>query len=158
MKKKGNKVFIFSDGACSGNPGPGGYGVILRYNGREKELSGGEAHTTNNRMELMGVITGLEALKHPCDVVIQTDSRYVIDGIEKGWAKSWKKRGWVKSDKKPAANSDLWERLLQLLEIHQVEFCWIKGHAGHPENERCDRLAVQRSREIKTGSGNELSE
>lgn len=158
MKKKGNKVFIFSDGACSGNPGPGGYGVILRYNGREKELSGGEAHTTNNRMELMGVITGLEALKHPCDVVIQTDSRYVIDGIEKGWAKSWKKRGWVKSDKKPAANSDLWERLLQLLEIHQVEFCWIKGHAGHPENERCDRLAVQRSREFKTGSGNELSE
>lgn len=148
MKKKGNKVFVFSDGACSGNPGPGGYGVILRYNRREKELSGGEAHTTNNRMELMGVITGLEALKHPCDVVIQTDSRYVIDGIEKGWAKSWKKRGWVKSDKKPAANSDLWERLLQLLEIHQVEFCWIKGHAGHPENERCDRLAVQRSREF----------
>ncbi len=106
----------------------------------------------------MGVITGMEALKHPCDVIIQTDSRYVIDGIEKGWAKSWKKRGWVKSDKKPAANSDLWERLLQLLEIHRVEFFWIKGHAGHPENERCDRLAVQRSREIKTGSGNELGE
>lgn len=149
MKQKGSKVFIFSDGACSGNPGPGGFGVILRYGDMEKELSGGEAHTTNNRMELMGVITGLEALKHPCSVVIQTDSRYVIDGIEKGWAKSWKKRGWVKSDKKPAANSDLWERLLQLLEVHKVEFCWIKGHAGHAENERCDYLAVQKSREFR---------
>lgn len=157
MKRKKSKIFIFSDGACSGNPGPGGYGVILRYGDMEKELSGGEAHTTNNRMELMGVITGLKALKHPCDVIIQTDSRYVIDGIEKGWAKSWKKNGWVKSNKKPAANSDLWECLLQLLEIHRVEFCWIKGHAGHPENERCDRLAVQKSREYKNSSGSELS-
>lgn len=137
------QVYIFSDGACSGNPGPGGYGVILRCEGREKELSGGEHQTTNNRMELMGVITGLEALKYPCKVTIQTDSKYVVDGIEKGWAKSWKKNGWIKSDKKPALNSDLWERLLKLLEVHEVKFTWIKGHAGHPENERCDRLAVE---------------
>ena len=136
------QVYIFSDGACSGNPGPGGYGVILRCDGREKELSGGEPQTTNNRMELMGVITGLEALKYPCKVMVQTDSKYVVDGIEKGWAKSWKRNNWIKSDKKPALNSDLWDRLLKLLEIHEVKFSWIKGHAGHPENERCDRLAV----------------
>lgn len=135
-------VYIFSDGACSGNPGPGGYGVILRCDGKEKELSGGEAHTTNNRMELMGVITGLEALKLPCKVILQTDSKYVVDSVTKGWAKGWRKNGWVKSDKKPALNSDLWERLLNLLEIHEVTFNWIKGHAGHEENERCDRLAV----------------
>ena len=136
------EVQIFSDGACSGNPGPGGYGVILRCEGYEKELSGGEPHTTNNRMELLGVITGLEALKYPCRVMIQTDSRYVVDGIEKGWARSWRKNGWIKSDKKPALNSDLWERLLNLLDQHEVRFTWIKGHAGHPENERCDRMAV----------------
>lgn len=135
-------VYIFSDGACSGNPGPGGYGVILRCDGREKELSGGEPHTTNNRMELMGVITGLEALKYPCKVILQTDSKYVVDSVTKGWAKSWKKNGWVKSDRKPALNADLWERLLNLLEIHNVTFNWIKGHAGHAENERCDSLAV----------------
>ena len=135
-------VYIFSDGACSGNPGPGGYGVILRCDGREKELSGGEADTTNNRMELSGVIAGLEALKFPCKVILQTDSRYVVDGIEKGWAKSWQRNNWIKSDKKPALNRDLWERLLELLEQHEVSFVWIKGHAGHEENERCDRLAV----------------
>ena len=135
-------VYIFSDGACSGNPGPGGYGVILRCNGREKEISGGESHTTNNRMELMGVITGLEALKYPCKVILQTDSKYVVDSVTKGWAKSWRKNNWIKSDKKPALNADLWERLLNLLEIHDVTFNWIKGHAGHAENERCDRLAV----------------
>lgn len=141
MEKR--QVYIFSDGACSGNPGPGGWGVILRCDGYEKELSGGEAHTTNNRMELTGVIKGLEALKYPCKVTIQTDSRYVVDGIEKGWAASWRKRGWVKADKKPALNPDLWGRLLDLLEIHEVKFTWIKGHAGHPENERCDSLAVE---------------
>ena len=135
-------VYIFSDGACSGNPGPGGYGVILRCDGREKELSGGEPDTTNNRMELSGVIAGLEALKFPCKVILQTDSRYVVDGIEKGWAKSWQRNNWIKSDKKPALNRDLWERLLELLELHEVSFVWIKGHAGHEENERCDRLAV----------------
>ena len=135
-------VYIFSDGACSGNPGPGGYGVILRCDGKEKELSGGEPDTTNNRMELSGVIAGLEALKYPCKVIIQTDSRYVVDGIEKGWARSWQRNNWIKSDKKPALNKDLWEKLLELLELHEVSFVWIKGHAGHEENERCDRLAV----------------
>ncbi len=135
-------VEIFSDGACSGNPGPGGFGAILRCDGREKEISGGEPHTTNNRMELLGVITALEALKYPCEVRVTTDSKYVVDGISKGWAAGWKKRGWKKSDGKPALNPDLWERLLALLEIHKTEFVWIKGHAGHPENERCDRLAV----------------
>lgn len=135
-------VEIYSDGACSGNPGPGGFGAILRCDGREKEISGGEAHTTNNRMELLGVITALEALKYPCEVRITTDSKYVVDGISKGWAAGWKKRGWKKSDGKPALNPDLWDRLLALLEIHKAEFVWIKGHAGHPENERCDRLAV----------------
>ncbi len=148
MEKR--QVYIFSDGACSGNPGPGGWGVILRCDGHEKELSGGEAHTTNNRMELTGVIKGLEALKYPCKVTIQTDSRYVVDGIEKGWAASWKKRGWVKADKKPALNPDLWGRLLDLLEVHEVKFTWIKGHAGHPENERCDSLAVEQ-RDIYAG-------
>ncbi|HBH95232.1 MAG TPA: ribonuclease HI [Ruminococcaceae bacterium] len=143
MNQTKKQVYIFSDGACSGNPGPGGYGVILRCDGREKELSGGEAMTTNNRMELMGVITGLEALKYPCRVTVQTDSKYVADGIEKGWARSWKKNNWIKSDKKPALNSDLWDRLLNLLDIHEVRFTWIKGHAGHPENERCDKLAVE---------------
>ena len=135
-------VYIFSDGACSGNPGPGGYGVILRCDGREKELSGGETNTTNNRMELSGVIAGLEALKFPCKVILQTDSRYVVDGIEKGWAESWRRNNWIKSDRKPALNRDLWERLLGLLEVHEVKFVWIKGHAGFAENERCDRLAV----------------
>ncbi len=143
------KVEAFTDGACSGNPGPGGYGVILRCEGREKEISGGEPHTTNNRMELMGVITALEALKYPCAVTITTDSKYVVDGITKGWAKSWKSRGWKKSDGKPALNPDLWERLLGLLEIHQTEFRWIKGHAGHPENERCDALAVEQRDKFK---------
>ncbi|MBE6838518.1 MAG: ribonuclease HI [Ruminococcus sp.] len=135
-------VEIFTDGACSGNPGPGGYGVILRFGEHEKELSGGEEHTTNNRMELMAVITALEALKRPCRVCITTDSKYVVDGIEKGWAKSWRAKGWIKSDKKPAINPDLWGRLLDLIDRHEVEFRWVKGHAGHPENERCDELAV----------------
>ena len=148
MEKR--QCYICSDGACSGNPGPGGWGVILRCDGKEKEMSGGEAHTTNNRMELTGVIKGLEALKYPCKVTIQTDSRYVVDGIEKGWAEGWRKRGWVKSDKQPALNPDLWGRLLELIAIHEVKFTWIKGHAGHPENERCDSLAVEQ-RDIYAG-------
>lgn len=135
-------VEIFTDGACSGNPGAGGWGAILCCGGYEKELSGGEPHTTNNRMELMGVISALEALRRPCKVIVTTDSKYVYDGITKGWAESWRRRGWVKSDKKPALNPDLWGRLLDLLAVHEVEFRWIKGHAGHAENERCDRLAV----------------
>lgn len=139
MKKR---VEIFTDGACSGNPGPGGYGAILKYGEHIKELSGGEEQTTNNRMELTAVITALEALKEPCFVTLTTDSKYVVDGVEKGWAKSWRENGWKKKDKKPALNPDLWGKLLDLLEIHEVKFNWVKGHAGHPENERCDELAV----------------
>ncbi|MEE1330515.1 MAG: ribonuclease HI [Acutalibacteraceae bacterium] len=133
---------IFTDGACSGNPGPGGWGAVLRFAGKEKELSGGEINTTNNRMELTAVIKALEALKEPCEVRLVTDSKYVADGLSKGWARSWQKNGWRKADKKPALNSDLWERLLSLSDIHSVTVEWVKGHAGHPENERCDRLAV----------------
>lgn len=136
-------VEIFTDGACSGNPGPGGYGVVLRYGSVEKELSGGEKATTNNRMELTGVIKGLTALKRPCRVILTTDSKYVCDSINKGWLYGWKKKGWIKSDKKPVLNVDLWEQLLPLLEKHEVTFNWVKGHAGHPENERCDKLAVE---------------
>lgn len=139
-------IEIYTDGACSGNPGPGGWGAILRFRTGEKvyekEISGGEAGTTNNRMELTGVISALAALKEPCQVLLTTDSKYVVDSITKGWVYGWKKRGWVKSDKKPALNVDLWEQLLPLLERHKVTFHWVKGHAGHPENERCDQLAV----------------
>lgn len=135
-------VEIFTDGACSGNPGPGGWGAVLRYNGHEKELSGGERDTTNNRMELTAVIKALEQLKEPCKVTLTTDSKYVSDGIGKGWAESWQKNDWRKADKKPALNPDLWERLLELLKVHDVTINWVKGHAGHPENERCDELAV----------------
>lgn len=136
------KVFIFTDGACSGNPGPGGWGVVLRYGTAEKELSGYEPDTTNNRMELTACIEALKALKEPCEVIITTDSQYVVNGITKGWAESWRTNGWKKADKKPVLNPELWEALLSELERHSVTFDWIKGHAGHPENERCDRLAV----------------
>lgn len=135
-------VEIFTDGACSGNPGPGGYGAILRCGSHVKEISGGESNTTNNRMELSGVIAALSALKKPCDVILTTDSKYVCDSVTKGWARSWQKNGWKKADKKPALNADLWEQLLKLLDVHNVKFVWVKGHAGHPENERCDELAV----------------
>ncbi len=137
------KVNIYTDGACKGNPGPGGWGAILDYNGKRKELSDGEHSTTNNRMELSAVIASLSALTEPCEVVLTSDSRYVVDAVEKGWVYGWKKRGWKKSDNSPALNSDLWEKLLPLLSKHEVRFVWIKGHAGHPENERCDELAVQ---------------
>lgn len=136
-------VTLYTDGACSGNPGPGGWGAILLYNGHEKALSGGEAHTTNNRMELTAVIRGLEALKQPCAVELYSDSKYVIDALEKGWAVGWKKRGWVKSDKKPALNPDLWERLLELCGVHRVHCHWVKGHAENPYNNRCDEMAVR---------------
>ena len=135
-------VTIYTDGACSGNPGPGGYGAILMYGAHKKELSGGNPNTTNNRMELMGVITALKALNRPCQVDLYTDSQYVVNAIEKGWAKKWQANGWMRNKKEPALNADLWEELLRLCELHQVEIVWIKGHAGHPENERCDRLAV----------------
>jgi len=140
-------VTIYTDGACSGNPGPGGWGAVLRYMEKEKEISGGEAETTNNRMELTAVIKALEALKEPCIVDLWSDSKYVIDGLEKGWAEGWKKRGWIKSDKKPALNPDLWERLLELTHIHEMHYHWVKGHAENRYNNRCDELAVaQRER------------
>lgn len=140
------RVDLFTDGACSGNPGPGGWGVILRFGGTDKELAGGEKDTTNNRMELTAVIRGLEALTKPCRVTVHTDSRYIVDAFEKGWLENWIARGWrrsaTKGQGKPVLNVDLWQRLLELLETHQAEFKWIRGHTGHPENERADRLAT----------------
>ncbi len=146
MKKK---VKIYTDGACSGNPGPGGWGAILCYNGIEKELSGGEKNTTNNRMELCGAIYALKALKEPCEVELTSDSKYLTDAILQGWVYSWRANNWKKADKKPALNIDLWEELLDLLEIHDVKFIWVKGHAGHEYNERCDRLAVEYYTDLK---------
>ena len=136
------QIEIYTDGACSGNPGPGGWGAVLVYNGKEKELSGSEKETTNNRMELTAVIMALNALNQPCEVKLTTDSKYVCDAVNKGWVYSWKKNGWKKSDKKPALNVDLWKELLSLLEKHEVEFIWVKGHNGHKYNEICDALAV----------------
>lgn len=135
-------VTIYTDGACSGNPGPGGWGAILQYKDVSREMSGGEKMTTNNRMELLGVISALEALKEPCIVELWSDSKYVIDALEKGWAKSWRKKDWIKSDKKPALNIDLWERLLPLTERHEMRYHWVKGHANNQYNNRCDQLAV----------------
>ena len=142
-------VILYTDGACSGNPGPGGWGAILEYKGVEKEFSGGEAQTTNNRMELTAVIEGLKKLKEPCIVELYSDSKYVIDGLEKGWAKSWQSRGWKKADKKPALNPDLWEQLLALTDIHTMHYHWVKGHADNPKNNRCDQLAVAQSQQYK---------
>ena len=142
-------VTLYTDGACSGNPGPGGWGAILEFNGHEKELSGGEANTTNNRMELTAVIRGLQALKEPCIVELYSDSKYVIDGLSKGWAESWKKNGWRKADKKPALNSDLWEQLLALTHIHTLRYHWVKGHAENEKNNRCDQMAVAESQAFK---------
>ncbi len=144
--KQRKQVEIFTDGACSGNPGPGGWGAILRYGEREKELSGGEPDTTNNRMELTAAIEALSALREPCDVVLTSDSKYLVDAVTRRWVYAWKKNGWRKSDRSPALNADLWERLLPLLETHRVRFVWVRGHNEHPENERCDRLAVAESR------------
>ena len=135
-------VEIYTDGACSGNPGPGGWGAVLMYNGVEKQLSGSEKETTNNRMELSAVITALKALKEPCYVTLTTDSKYVCDAINKGWLNSWQKNSWKKADKKPVLNIDLWQELLPLLDKHRVEFIWVKGHNGHKYNEICDKLAV----------------
>lgn len=135
-------VYLYTDGACSGNPGPGGYGAILKYGKFEKEICGGEQDTTNNRMELLGVIKGLEALNEPCHVVLTSDSKYVIDALTQGWAVKWKQNGWMRNKKDKALNPDLWERLLQLTSLHKMEYNWVKGHAGHPENERCDKMAV----------------
>ena len=140
----------YTDGACSGNPGPGGWGALLRYRSGdkvyEKELSGGDSSTTNNRMELTALLEALRQLKEPCDIDLFSDSQYVINGLEKGWARSWRARGWKKADKSPALNPDLWAKALDLAEKHQITYVWVKGHAGHPENERCDQLAVAQSK------------
>lgn len=135
-------VELFTDGACSGNPGKGGYGAILRYKGKTREFAKGFRLTTNNRMEILAVIVGLEALNESCNVSVYSDSKYVVDAINQGWVYKWESKGWMRTPKEPALNVDLWERLLVLLEEHNVEFNWVKGHNGHPENERCDRLAV----------------
>ena len=142
-------VTLYTDGACSGIPGPGGWGAILAFRDIEKEMSGGEKSTTNNRMELTAVIRGLQALKEPCVVELYSDSRYVIDGLQKGWAASWQKRGWVKSDKKPALNPDLWETLLELTAKHEMRYHWVKGHAENPKNNRCDEMAVAESKKFR---------
>ena len=138
-------VTLYTDGACSGNPGPGGWCAILEYMGTEKVLSGGQRETTNNRMELTAVIEGLRALKEPCTVELYSDSKYVIDALEKGW----RKKGWIKSDKKPALNPDLWEQLLALTEKHQMRYHWVKGHADNPYNNRCDQIAVSQWQQLK---------
>lgn len=142
-------VNIYSDGACSQNPGPGGYGVILEYNGKEMEIGGGAESTTNNQMELMGVIVGLEALKEPCCVNVVTDSKYVVDAFNKKWIDSWQKKNWKKSDGKPVLNKELWQRLLNAIKKHNVTFIHVKGHAGHEYNERCDKIAVKYRDEFK---------
>ena len=135
-------VNIYTDGACRGNPGRGGWGAVLVYGSTEKELSGGDPLTTNNRMELSAAIEALSALREPCEVTLTSDSKYLVDAVTLGWAESWRAKGWKKADKSPALNPDLWERLLDLLKIHKVTFVWVKGHDGHPYNERCDRLAT----------------
>lgn len=136
------KVEIYTDGACRGNPGRGGWGAILKYKDFERELSGGERETTNNRMELTAAIEALRLLKEPCEVTLTSDSKYLIDAIEKGWIDSWRQKGWRKADGKPVLNVDLWEALIALLEVHKVTFVWVHGHTGHPYNERCDALAT----------------
>jgi ribonuclease HI len=136
------KVEIYTDGACSGNPGPGGWGAVLKYGEHTMEISGGSPNTTNNKMELTGVIEALKRLNEPCDVVLTTDSKYIVDSVNKKWVYGWRAKNWIKSDKKPAMNVDLWEELLKLLDKHKVEFVWIKGHNGHKYNEKCDKLAV----------------
>ena len=142
-------VTVYTDGACSGNPGPGGWAAILMYGPHKKELSGGEAETTNNRMELTAVLRALEALKEPCEVELWSDSKYVIDGLSKGWARSWRAKGWVKSDKKPALNPDLWGPLLDQTDRHTLRYRWVKGHAENEWNNRCDELAVMESQKFK---------
>ena len=142
MGENMKKVQIYTDGACRGNPGVGGWGAILVYAGVEKELSGGEVETTNNRMELMAAIVALETLKEPCDVVLTSDSKYLTDAVNKGWLEAWKSRGWKKADKSPVLNVELWQRIYGLINIHNVKFVWVQGHAGHPYNERCDVLAT----------------
>jgi len=143
------EIQLYCDGACAGNPGPGGWGALLRFGPHERELSGGAADTTNNRMELTALLEGLRALKEPCRVAVTTDSQYVANGLNKGWARAWQRNNWVKSDKKPALNADLWAALLEETARHEVTILWVRGHSGHPENERCDRLAVAEAQKYK---------
>ena len=145
------QVTIYTDGACSGNPGPGGWGAVLKYGAHEKELSGGAAETTNNRMELTAVIEALKLLKERCAVEVYSDSKYVIDALEKRWVYGWKEKGWIKSDRKPALNVDLWEILLPLIAKHEVRYHWVKGHAENEYNNRCDAMAVAESQTYKQG-------
>ena len=142
------KVTIYTDGACSGNPGPGGWAAVLQYGDKTRELSGGEAQTTNNRMELTAVISALRALKEPCEVSLYTDSKYVCDAVQKRWVYGWRARGWIKADKKPALNVDLWQELLPLVARHEVHYHWVKGHASNEKNNRCDQLAVAESKKF----------
>jgi ribonuclease HI len=144
------RVELYTDGACRGNPGPGGWGAILVYHGKEKELSGGEASTTNNRMELMAAIAGMSALREPCQIVLTSDSKYLVDAINKGWLASWKRNGWRKADKSAVLNVELWQKIDSLLEIHDVSFVWVHGHTGHPYNERCDALATAYADKFKS--------
>ena len=141
-----DKVTIYTDGACSGNPGPGGYGTVMQYGKRRNKLSGGFRKTTNNRMELLAVIKGLQALKGPCEVTVFSDSKYIVDAVNKGWARRWESNGWKRNKKEKALNPDLWAKLLKLLDIHEVDLRWVKGHAGNPGNERADALAVAASK------------
>ncbi len=150
MEKPRKQVAIFTDGACKGNPGPGGWGVLLRMGGHEKELAGGDADTTNNRMEMRAVIEGLNALRQPCEVELYSDSKYVIDGITK-WIHGWKKRGWVNAAKKPVANAEMWRELDEAARRHNITWHWVKGHSGHPENERVDALASNEADRIAAG-------
>ena len=143
------KIEIFTDGACKGNPGPGGWGAILRYGTAEKEISGGESNTTNNRMEISAVLEALKCLKEPCEVTLYSDSQYVCNAISKGWAKKWKSNNWMRTKTEPALNSDLWKEVLELCDKHKINIVWVRGHAGHPENERCDRLAVAAAEKYK---------
>ncbi len=148
MPNPKKKVYIYTDGACSGNPGEGGWGAILVYKNHRKEISGANANTTNNKMELTAMIKALEMLKEPCEVEAFTDSKYICDSINNGWAETWKKNNWIKKDKKPALNADLWEKLLNLTEKHSIQINWVKGHTGHPENERCDELATSEIKKL----------
>ena len=144
------KVNLYTDGACLNNPGPGGWGVILDYNGILKELSGGESATTNNRMELTAAIEGLSALKEPCDVTLYSDSSYLVNAFKKGWVDKWQGNSWRTSGKKDVLNTDLWQKLISLISVHDVTFVWLKGHAGHEQNERCDLLATQYAKKLKS--------